>query len=70
VADGVADGVADDVAGGLVFVHGFTQTPGSWTPVSERLATPTRSLTVPDGADFVTVAHALDHGPATYVGYS
>ena len=66
MADGVADGVTDD----LVFVHGFTQTPDSWTPVSERLAAPSRSLTIPDAGDFVTVAHALDHGPATYVGYS
>ncbi len=58
------------VAGDLVFVHGFTQTPASWEPVSEGLSAPTRALTVPDGTDFVTVAHALDDGPASYVGYS
>ena len=54
----------------LVFVHGFTQTPSSWAPVAEHLAAPTRSLAVPEGDDFVTVAHALDDGVATYVGYS
>jgi 2-succinyl-6-hydroxy-2,4-cyclohexadiene-1-carboxylate synthase len=54
----------------LVFVHGFTQTPGSWAPVSEQLDSPARSVAVPTGPDFVTVAHALDDGPATYVGYS
>jgi len=68
---GMADGeMADGVPGGLVFVHGFTQTSAAWAPVSERLDLPTRSLTVLAGPDFVTVAHALDHGPATYVGYS
>jgi 2-succinyl-6-hydroxy-2,4-cyclohexadiene-1-carboxylate synthase len=58
------------VGDGLVFVHGFTQTPASWAPVSDLLDLSTRSLVVPDGPDFVTVAHALDDGPATYVGYS
>jgi 2-succinyl-6-hydroxy-2,4-cyclohexadiene-1-carboxylate synthase len=38
--------------------------------VSGLLDLTTRSLLVPDGPDFVTVAHALDDGPATYVGYS
>jgi 2-succinyl-6-hydroxy-2,4-cyclohexadiene-1-carboxylate synthase len=54
----------------VVLVHGFTQTPGSWTLVAERLAAPTRFLEVDDGPDFVSVAHALDDGPAIYVGYS
>jgi 2-succinyl-6-hydroxy-2,4-cyclohexadiene-1-carboxylate synthase len=63
----MADGVMAD---GLVFVHGFTQTPVSWAPVAERVDSPTRSVAVPTGPDFVTVAHALDDGPATYVGYS
>lgn len=62
--------MSDGVAGGLVFVHGFTQTPASWNPVSERLDMPARSVAVPTGPDFVTVADALDDGPATYVGYS
>jgi 2-succinyl-6-hydroxy-2,4-cyclohexadiene-1-carboxylate synthase len=70
VVDGVVDGVGDGVAHGLVFVHGFTQTPASWAPVAELLDVPTRSLTVPADGEFVTVAHALDAGPATYVGYS
>src|SRR4051812_2781121 len=54
----------------LVFVHGFTQTPASWGPVAERVDPPTRSVAVPAGPDFVTVALALGDGPATYVGYS
>jgi 2-succinyl-6-hydroxy-2,4-cyclohexadiene-1-carboxylate synthase len=54
----------------VVLVHGFTQTPGSWTPVAERLAAPTRAPEVGDGPDFVSVAHALADGRATYVGYS
>jgi 2-succinyl-6-hydroxy-2,4-cyclohexadiene-1-carboxylate synthase len=54
----------------LVLVPGFTQTAASWAPVAELLATPSRAVGVPDGADFVAAAHALDHGPATYVGYS
>src|SRR4051812_34837197 len=54
----------------LVFVHGFTQTPASWGPVAERVDPPTRSVAVPAGPDFVTVALALGDGAATYVGYS
>jgi len=58
------------VAADLVLVHGFTQTPSSWAPVTEHLGRPARAPVVPDGADFVAVAHALDDGVATYVGYS
>lgn len=54
----------------LVLVHGFTQTPASWAPVIEALHLPTHTPALPDGADFVSVAGALDAGPATYVGYS
>jgi 2-succinyl-6-hydroxy-2,4-cyclohexadiene-1-carboxylate synthase len=58
------------VAGDLVLVHGFTQTPGSWTPVAAILAGAAATPPVPRGRDFVTVARGLDQGPATYVGYS
>jgi 2-succinyl-6-hydroxy-2,4-cyclohexadiene-1-carboxylate synthase len=58
------------VAPDLVFVHGFTQTPASWAPVVERIGAPARSVAVPEGRDFVTVARELDSGVATYVGYS
>jgi 2-succinyl-6-hydroxy-2,4-cyclohexadiene-1-carboxylate synthase len=57
------------VAGDLVLVHGFTQTPSSWAPVAARLDV-ARAVALGDGTDFVAVAHALDAGPATYVGYS
>lgn len=58
------------MAGELVLVHGFTQTPESWRPVVDHLTRPACAAVVPDGPDFATVAHALDQGPATYVGYS
>jgi 2-succinyl-6-hydroxy-2,4-cyclohexadiene-1-carboxylate synthase len=58
------------VAGDLVLVHGFTQSPGSWTPVTKMLSGPTHTPPVPAGHDFVTVALGLDQGPATYAGYS
>jgi 2-succinyl-6-hydroxy-2,4-cyclohexadiene-1-carboxylate synthase len=54
----------------LVLVHGFTQTAGSWSPVLDHLSGAARAVDVPRGPDFVTVAHALDVGAATYVGYS
>jgi len=54
----------------LVLVHGFTQTAGSWSPVLDQLPIAARAIDVPVGPDFVDVAHALDVGPATYVGYS
>ena len=54
----------------LVLVHGFTQTPASWAPITEHLGAVARAPVVPDGVDFVTVADALADGPATYVGYS
>lgn len=57
------------MAGDLVLVHGFTQTPSSWAPVAARLDV-ARAVALGDGTDFVAVAHALDAGPATYVGYS
>jgi 2-succinyl-6-hydroxy-2,4-cyclohexadiene-1-carboxylate synthase len=54
-----------------VFVHGFTQGSGSWDTIRTALAEPDAlAVTVPDGSDFVTTAGALDHGTATYVGYS
>jgi 2-succinyl-6-hydroxy-2,4-cyclohexadiene-1-carboxylate synthase len=58
------------VAGDLVLVHGFTQTPASWAPVGELLEGTAHTPEVRGGSDFVAVAHALDDGPATYVGYS
>jgi 2-succinyl-6-hydroxy-2,4-cyclohexadiene-1-carboxylate synthase len=58
------------VAGDLVLVHGFTQTPASWAPVSDLLDASVHAPDVRDGPDFVAVAHALDDGPATYAGYS
>jgi 2-succinyl-6-hydroxy-2,4-cyclohexadiene-1-carboxylate synthase len=58
------------VAGDLVLVHGFTQTPSSWAPVAEQLDGTSHTPDVATGPDFVSVAHALDEGPATYVGYS
>ncbi len=54
----------------FVFVHGFTQTPASWAPVTELLVADARSLAVPVADDFTATAAALDVGPATYVGYS
>ena len=55
----------------FVFVHGFTQTAGSWAPVMELLSTTdAQSLAVPVADDFAATAAALDVGPATYVGYS
>jgi 2-succinyl-6-hydroxy-2,4-cyclohexadiene-1-carboxylate synthase len=62
------------VAGDLVLVHGFTQTPTSWAPVGDLLDGlldgSVHTPAVGEGADFVSVAHALDDGAATYVGYS
>jgi 2-succinyl-6-hydroxy-2,4-cyclohexadiene-1-carboxylate synthase len=54
-----------------VFVHGFGQTPtAAWAPVVAQL--PDGALLPPVAADldFVATAHALDVGPAEYVGYS
>jgi 2-succinyl-6-hydroxy-2,4-cyclohexadiene-1-carboxylate synthase len=53
-----------------VFVHGFTQTSASWEPVTSRMTGDARLLQVAQAADFVATAHALDVGPAEYVGYS
>ena len=54
----------------FIFVPGFTQTPSSWDPVTERLATPARTCALADDRDFVATAAALDVGPGDYVGYS
>ncbi len=54
----------------VVLVHGFTQTGTSWAPVSSLVSASVLTPDVPESADFVTVAHALDEGAATYVGYS
>ncbi|MEY2517845.1 MAG: 2-succinyl-6-hydroxy-2,4-cyclohexadiene-carboxylate synthase [bacterium] len=54
----------------LVFVHGFTQTPASWEPVTSRMTTGSQLSPVPYAPDFVTTADELDVGPAEYVGYS
>ncbi len=54
----------------FVFVHGFTQTPASWDPVTELLAAPAHACAVADDRDFVATAAALDVGPGDYVGYS
>jgi len=51
-------------------VHGFTQTDTSWAPVREHLAAPATEPAVEPRTGFVAAAHALDRGPATYVGYS
>jgi 2-succinyl-6-hydroxy-2,4-cyclohexadiene-1-carboxylate synthase len=53
----------------VVLVHGFTQLPASWRPLQAEIAG-TTAVAVETDADFVTAAHALDHGLATYVGYS
>ena len=58
------------MSAGYVVVHGFTQTPSSWAPVTRLLDGPTRAPAVPDGADFVATAAELDAGPGDYVGYS
>lgn len=58
------------MAGDLVLVHGFTQTPGSWAPVTDLLDTPARAPDVQVGRDFVATARSLDDGVATYAGYS
>jgi 2-succinyl-6-hydroxy-2,4-cyclohexadiene-1-carboxylate synthase len=58
------------VVADFVFVHGFTQGGSSWAPVSDLLSTSTIAPDVPGGRDFVAVAHALDAGAGTYVGYS
>jgi 2-succinyl-6-hydroxy-2,4-cyclohexadiene-1-carboxylate synthase len=62
--------VARDGAGTVVLVHGFTQTPASWASVAELLPRPPVTPDVRTGPNFVSVARALDAGPATYVGYS
>jgi len=54
----------------FVMVHGFTQTDTSWAPVREHLAAPATEPAVEPRTGFVAAAHALDRGPATYVGYS
>ena len=57
----------------FVFVHGFTQTPTSWNAVTASVVGAVGAVDTPaviDGADFVATAAALDHGTATYVGYS
>ena len=63
----IADGVMAD---GLVFVHGFTQTPASWTPILD--ASPNaHAIALPHDDDFVGTALALADGTRhTYVGYS
>jgi 2-succinyl-6-hydroxy-2,4-cyclohexadiene-1-carboxylate synthase len=54
-----------------VLVHGFTQTASSWDPVRAHLrGASATALTVEPAVDFTATAHALDHGAATYVGYS
>ena len=58
------------MAGDLVLVHGFTQTPASWEPITRLLPNPARVPAVPDGLAFVTTADALDLGRGDYVGYS
>ena len=58
------------MAGDLVLVHGFTQTPSSWAPVAALIDAPSQTPDLATGPDFVSVAHALDAGRATYVGYS
>jgi 2-succinyl-6-hydroxy-2,4-cyclohexadiene-1-carboxylate synthase len=58
----------------VVFVHGFTQSAASWTPVDTVLpdAMERVCLEVPDGLGFVDTAAALGDlgGAAAYVGYS
>jgi 2-succinyl-6-hydroxy-2,4-cyclohexadiene-1-carboxylate synthase len=54
----------------VVLVHGFTQTGASWAPVSTLVSASVLTPDVPEGADFVAVARALDQGAATYAGYS
>ncbi len=54
----------------VVLVHGFTQPGTSWAPVSGLVSASVLTPDVPEGADFVAVAHALDEGAGTYVGYS
>lgn len=54
----------------LVLVHGFTQSATSWAPLVELVPATTRTPEVGEGPDFVGVAHSLDVGAATYVGYS
>jgi 2-succinyl-6-hydroxy-2,4-cyclohexadiene-1-carboxylate synthase len=58
----------------MVFVHGFTQAGGSWTPVIELLPPDVEAVAVevPDGLDFASTANVLGRtgGRAIYVGYS
>jgi 2-succinyl-6-hydroxy-2,4-cyclohexadiene-1-carboxylate synthase len=54
----------------FVFVHGFTQTPASWEPVTSRVTAEARVPRLPQAPDFVATARELDLGPAEYVGYS
>ena len=58
----------------MVFVHGFTQSGASWTPVAAALPDSIARVLpdVPDGLDFVATAGALGDlgGRAVYVGYS
>jgi 2-succinyl-6-hydroxy-2,4-cyclohexadiene-1-carboxylate synthase len=53
-----------------VFVHGFTQTPASWDPVTRALRGRVVAPTIHTAGDFVASARALDSGPGAYVGYS
>ncbi len=53
-----------------VFVHGFTQAPSSWEPVTSRLAAGVQLASIARATEFTTAAGALDHGPGEYVGYS
>ena len=60
----------------FVFVHGFSQTPASWTPVSAAVTSDggggRRELRpqIASGHDFVTTAAGLGVGTGAYVGYS
>ena len=58
------------MVGDLVVVSGFTQTAASWSTVVELLDAPVRAPEVSPSGDFVSTAHRLDDGAATYVGYS
>jgi 2-succinyl-6-hydroxy-2,4-cyclohexadiene-1-carboxylate synthase len=53
-----------------VFVHGFTQTPASWEPITSRMTVDARLARVPKAPDFAATARELDLGRGEYTGYS
>lgn len=58
------------MAADVILVPGFTQSPSSWSPITELVAAHTSPVEPAPSGDFVTAAQAVARGAATYVGYS